>query len=242
MYQHSLVQYLYQLSLPSAPIVNKYTNTALLLLLQLSAVPAQPPNCSCNTFLYLHSLPSVYLVIYCTIQPPKCYIVPAQPSMLSCSTLLYQHSLPNNPVILYCTNSGSPVLLQYSIVPVQPPESSQYSAVPTQPSQLSYSTLLYRQSLSSAPIVFRCTSTASRVLHQYSSVPAQPPEYSYSTLLYQHSLTSALIVLRCTSTASRMPVADPEGVRGVQTNPLFSLNYFIFMGNFMKNWSNCTLS
>ena len=32
-------------------------------------------------------------------------------------------------------------------------------------------------------------------------------------------------------------VADPEGV---QTNPLLSLNYFIFMGTFRKNWSNCT--
>ena len=30
-------------------------------------------------------------------------------------------------------------------------------------------------------------------------------------------------------------VADPEGVRGVQTNPRLSLNYFIFMGNFRKN-------
>ena len=30
-------------------------------------------------------------------------------------------------------------------------------------------------------------------------------------------------------------VANPEGVRGVQTNPLLSLNYFIFMGNFRKN-------
>ena len=30
-------------------------------------------------------------------------------------------------------------------------------------------------------------------------------------------------------------VADPEGVRGVQTNPLLSLNYFIFMGNFRKH-------
>ena len=35
-------------------------------------------------------------------------------------------------------------------------------------------------------------------------------------------------------------VADPEGVRGVQTNPLLSLIYFIFMWNFRKNWSNCT--
>ena len=35
-------------------------------------------------------------------------------------------------------------------------------------------------------------------------------------------------------------VADPERVRGVQTNPLLSLNYFIFMGNFRKNWSNST--
>ena len=35
-------------------------------------------------------------------------------------------------------------------------------------------------------------------------------------------------------------MADPEGVRGVQTNPLLSLNYFIFMGDFRKNWSNCS--
>ena len=35
-------------------------------------------------------------------------------------------------------------------------------------------------------------------------------------------------------------MADTEGVRGVQTNPLLSLNYFIFMGNFKKNRSNCT--
>ena len=35
-------------------------------------------------------------------------------------------------------------------------------------------------------------------------------------------------------------VADPEGVRGVQTNPLLSINYFIFMENFRKNWSYCT--
>ena len=31
-----------------------------------------------------------------------------------------------------------------------------------------------------------------------------------------------------------LAVADPEGVREVQTNPLLSLNYFIFMGNFRK--------
>ena len=35
-------------------------------------------------------------------------------------------------------------------------------------------------------------------------------------------------------------VADQEGVRRVQMNPIFSLNHFIFMGNFRKNWSNCT--
>ena len=35
-------------------------------------------------------------------------------------------------------------------------------------------------------------------------------------------------------------VANPEGVRGVQTNPRLSLNYFIFMGNFRKKWSDCT--
>ena len=35
-------------------------------------------------------------------------------------------------------------------------------------------------------------------------------------------------------------MADPEGVRGIQTNPLLSLNYFIFMGNVRKNGSNYT--
>ena len=32
-----------------------------------------------------------------------------------------------------------------------------------------------------------------------------------------------------------------RGGSGVQTNPLLSLNSFIFMGNFRKNWSNCTI-
>ena len=31
------------------------------------------------------------------------------------------------------------------------------------------------------------------------------------------------------------PVADPEGVQGVRSNPPLELNYFIFMGNFRKN-------
>ena len=31
-------------------------------------------------------------------------------------------------------------------------------------------------------------------------------------------------------------VADPEGVRGVQTNPLLSLNYFIFHGEFQEKF------
>ena len=33
-------------------------------------------------------------------------------------------------------------------------------------------------------------------------------------------------------------VADPERVRGVQSNPPFSPNYFVFMGSFGKNWVN----
>ena len=37
-------------------------------------------------------------------------------------------------------------------------------------------------------------------------------------------------IIRCGENA----VADPEGVRGVQTNFLLSLNYFIFMGNFRR--------
>ena len=31
-----------------------------------------------------------------------------------------------------------------------------------------------------------------------------------------------------------------RGGGGPETNPLLSLNYFISMGNFRKNWSNCT--
>ena len=33
----------------------------------------------------------------------------------------------------------------------------------------------------------------------------------------------------------KFTVADLEGVRGVQTKTLLGQNYFIFMGNFMKN-------
>ena len=40
--------------------------------------------------------------------------------------------------------------------------------------------------------------------------------------------------------SEEIAVADPDGVRWVQTNPLLSLNYFICMENFTKNWSNCT--
>ena len=34
------------------------------------------------------------------------------------------------------------------------------------------------------------------------------------------------------------PVADPEGVRGVRSNPPLRPNYFIFMGNYKKTWVN----
>ena len=50
------------------------------------------------------------------------------------------------------------------------------------------------------------------------------------------ALLSILVSLRCV-----LAVAYPEGVRGVQTNPLLSLSYFIFMGNFRKNKTNCTI-
>ena len=36
------------------------------------------------------------------------------------------------------------------------------------------------------------------------------------------------------------PSGGSRGVRGVQTNSLLSRSYFIFMGNFRKNWPNCT--
>ena len=38
----------------------------------------------------------------------------------------------------------------------------------------------------------------------------------------------------------KRPVTDPEGVHGVQMNPLLSLNYLISGGNFRKKWSDCT--
>ena len=44
------------------------------------------------------------------------------------------------------------------------------------------------------------------------------------------------VIFHSTSTA----VADPEGVRGVQTNPLLRPKLFHFYGNFRKKWSNCT--
>ena len=35
-------------------------------------------------------------------------------------------------------------------------------------------------------------------------------------------------------TKSHLAVADPEGVQGVHLNPLLSLNYSSFLGNFKK--------
>ena len=50
-----------------------------------------------------------------------------------------------------------------------------------------------------------------------------------------HLAENSDIIVLCKLYSTSLAVADPEGVRRVQTNPLLSLNYFIFMGNFRKN-------
>ena len=62
-----------------------------------------------------------------------------------------------------------------------------------------------------------------------------------------NSLFSELGYLSVTHCFLKVAVADPEGVRGGSNEPpleskLFHFcgDYFHFMGNFRKNWSNCT--
>ena len=71
--------------------------------------------------------------------------------------------------------------------------------MPKQPPQYSYSTLLCRHSLPSAPVVLNLYPQASRVLLNYYTVPQQPPQCCRNSLMYQHNLSSAPIVLYCTN-------------------------------------------
>ena len=88
-----------------------------------------------------------------------------------------------------------------------------------------------------------CRSSATEIFNRDGLLPLYfsielPEPFAREEIPQASIIVSRTWKLRFTSNS--ISVADPEGVRGVQTNPLLSLNYIIFMGNFRKNWSNCT--
>ena len=84
-----------------------------------------------------------------------------------------------------------------------------------------------------------CTTKEAKATVEYSYIWRKHPVVSLTAMILP------LFIILFVSPCFRLAVlfrfvseADPEGVMVVCSNPTFSKNYFIFMGNFKKSWVN----